>query len=103
EANSDLILQVAERGAWISIDGIGWEDEAKHLSLLKRLLDQGYQDQILISQDAGCYNVGDEHGGDKKPFTFLIKKFLPLLRGQGFSEEIIKKLTIRNPAEAFSI
>ncbi|MFX0064382.1 MAG: phosphotriesterase [Candidatus Hermodarchaeota archaeon] len=103
EERVDLILKVAERGAWISIDGIGWDDEAKHLSLLKRLLDQGYQDQILISQDAGWYNVGDEHGGDKKPFTFLIERFLPFLRGQGFSEEIIRKLTIRNPAEAYSI
>ncbi|MFX1255225.1 MAG: esterase, partial [Promethearchaeota archaeon] len=103
EANSDLILQVAERGAWISIDGIGWEEEIKHLSLLQKLLNQGYQDQILISQDAGWYNIGDEHGGDKKPYTFLVEKFLPLLRDQGFPEEMIKKLTVKNPAEAFSI
>lgn len=103
EENLDLLKAVAGRGAWIELDAIGEGKEEKHLTPLLDLLEGGFEHRLLLSQDAGWYNVGEESGGVQKPFTFLIDRFLPLMRERGISEETIVRLTVRNPAEAFAV
>jgi len=103
EESFDLILKVAEKGSWIELDGIGQGQDEKILLFLKKLLENGYQDQILLSQDAGQYNVGEENGGDQRPFTHLLTHFIPSLNEHGISESTIHKLTVINPAKAYSI
>ncbi len=103
EADYDLIRIVAKRGAWIEIDGIGEGKEEQNLAPLLKLLDDGFEDQILISQDAGWYMVGEEPGAQKRPFSFLHERFLPLIKRYGVDDELIRKLTVENPARAFVI
>ncbi|MFX1283020.1 MAG: phosphotriesterase [Promethearchaeota archaeon] len=104
EEKIELILQVAEQGAWIELDGVGQEgQDEKILRILNILIDQEYQDQILLSQDAGCYFVGEPNGGEIRPFSHFITKFIPMLRNSGIQDDLIQKFTINNPAAAFSI
>jgi len=104
EEKLELILQVAEQGAWIELDGVGQEgQDEKILNILDILIDQDYEDQILLSQDAGCYFVGEPNGGEIRPFSPFITEFIPVLRDRGIQDELIQKFTINNPASAFSI
>jgi predicted metal-dependent phosphotriesterase family hydrolase len=58
DGNPDAInLEVAERGAWVSFDGIGWRPLEEHLKLIATMLEKR-PDRLLISQDAGWYWVG---------------------------------------------
>lgn len=104
EEKTELILQVAERGAWIELDGVGQEgQDEKILNILDILIDQEYQDQILLSQDAGCFFVGEPNGGEIRPFSPIITEFIPVLRERGVQDNLIQKFTINNPAAAFSL
>jgi phosphotriesterase-related protein len=103
ETDFDLVRLVAKRGSWIELDGIGENSVEKHLVPLLKLLDEGFEDQVMLSHDAGWYRVGEEPGGKKKPFTFLSTTFIPLLRRYGVTDDVIRKLTVENPARAFSV
>ncbi|MGQ9631298.1 MAG: phosphotriesterase family protein [bacterium] len=103
EEDRNLLLEVARRGAWIELDGIGPESAEKHLNLLLELLDAGFENKVLLSQDAGWYRVGEEHGGAKRPFTYLLDRFIPLAKERGISDETIRTITIANPSVAFAV
>ena len=51
----------------------------------------------------GCCSVGERNGGEVRDLKFLPYNFLPALKKAGISEVVIKKLTVENPANAFSI
>jgi phosphotriesterase-related protein len=102
EPNQDLHWQIAERGAWLSYDGIREGNADKKLPLLLEALKR-YPDQLLISQDAGWYHVGEPRGGDIAPLDWLPHQFVPMLKAAGVTQEQIDQLLIHNPARAFAI
>lgn len=91
------------RGAWLEYDALGTRPLASDVSLVKRALDAGYGDQILLSQDAGWYNVGQADGGQVRPFTGLLGEIIPALAQAGVDQATIAKLTVQNPARAFTV
>ena len=103
ERDTDLLAEVARRGAWIELDGIGPGRKDEHLVPLLKLLDAGFESQVLLSHDAGWYRVGEEPGGAKKPFTHLFGEFTPLMRRRGVSDETIQRITVTNPSMAFAL
>jgi len=103
ESEHDYHLQIAERGAWVEYDAIGRKPPEQHLEWIASLLDAGYENQLLLSMDAGWYSVGEERGGEVMPYTYLIKEFVPRMQEAGIAEETIHKLTVTNPAQAFGI
>ena len=58
EFDSDLLLEVAKRGVWISLDGIGSSTVEAHTVPLLKLLNAGFERQLLLSHDTGWYRVG---------------------------------------------
>jgi len=103
ESDRQYHYRIAEKGAWLEYDNIGsWAPE-QHLELLRDMLGRGYGPQILLSMDRGWYHVGEPDGGDIKPYTYLFGEFLPLLRESGYGDDIVKMLTVDNPARAFRI
>jgi phosphotriesterase-related protein len=62
---------------------------------IPKLVDLGFEDQILISQDV-CLKV-DLKGYGGTGYTFILDKFIPFLRTQGLTEEHVDKLIIKNP------
>lgn len=102
EPDPSRLITLAKAGVWIELDGLAWGGDAEHAQTLLKLLDKGFEDQILISQDAGWYNIGEENGGNIIPYTRLKEEFLPRLREQGINNDIIEKITCLNPAKAFA-
>ena len=102
-AGTDRDHDVAKRGAWVEYDGISQEQSEKYMRLIRDMLDKGYEDNLLLSQDAGWYNVGQPGGGKIRGFTYLIEGFIPLMRESGIHQDTIDKLMIANPARALGI
>ena len=96
---------MAQRGAYVELDSVGASDpeDAKILQLIQVLKDAGFEDRILISQDAGWYNPGQPQGGKKRGYNSLITLFLPRLKAAGHDEAFIHKLTRENPFRAFAV
>jgi phosphotriesterase-related protein len=103
EENIKYHLEIARRGAWVEYDGLSQNTSEKILKLLRFMVDHGFEEQILLSQDAGWYNVGQPHGGNIRGYEYLIKEFVPLMRKNGFDQDLIGKILVENPAEAFQI
>jgi phosphotriesterase-related protein len=103
ETNLDLHGYAAERGAWVEFDGIGPNTIEQHLRLLRRMKERGLLGRVLISHDAGWYNVGEPRGGTFRPFDTLSNTLLPALRAAQFDEGELHQLTVENPRKAFTI
>lgn len=105
------LVEVAQRGAWISLDGLrmpnylnGYADSSStvehHLQLVKAFKQEGLLDHVLLSHDGSSY---PPDGAAKRPMDILFNTFLPMLRASGFSDQEIRQLTVTNPANAFTI
>lgn len=102
EKDFGLNLAVAERGAWIEYDNIGWVDDGELLPLILKVLEAGRGKQLLLSHDRGWYNPGNQPGEVPKPYTHLSEVMLPKLRQAGVDEATIVMLTHDNPFNAFA-
>lgn len=102
---------LARRGAWISLDGLGWvAPENGDSSALKKYVEQivymkeqGLLRRTLIAHDAGWYTHGQPGGGRFQPYTPVFTLLIPMLKKSGFSERDIEQLLIKNPQEAYTI
>lgn len=111
EGGEEALLAAAEMGAYISLDFIGsqfWDPwvegntDERHLALLEKLIDAGYEDQIIIGTDTGWYDPGFPEGFVVEPYNQIVDTFLPAMKAAGFSDELIQKLMHDNPWNAYS-
>jgi phosphotriesterase-related protein len=112
ENGVDALLTAAERGAWLSLDFIGsefwagWLDgnnsNERHLELIETLIDAGYEDQLIIGSDTGWYDPGFPEGFVVEPYDQIMTSFIPYMRANGYSEDLIGKLLHDNPWNAYS-
>jgi phosphotriesterase-related protein len=102
EVDFNLNLEAARRGAWIEYDWIGGVPDEPVIERILRLLDAGFEKQILLSHDRGWFDPAQPNGGTPKPYTYLHQVFLPKLRAVGVSEATIRTLTHTNPFNAFA-
>lgn len=102
EPDTPRLINLAKAGVWIELDGLAWGGDREHAKTLLMLLEKGFEDQILLSQDAGWYNIGEENGGKIIPYTRLQEEFLPLLTQHGVTDTVIDKIMRQNPARAFA-
>jgi phosphotriesterase-related protein len=103
EEDFDQVIELAQTGIWIELDGLAWCGDEDHANKLIRLLEHGFEDQLLLSQDAGWYNVGEVNGGEIVSHTRLKSEFLPYLMERGVDGATIDKITQKNPANVFGI
>ena len=67
---------------------------------MRRLIEGGFIRQVLISQDAGWYHVGEPQGGNFRGYDVIFTRFMPMLREAGVSEAQIRMLMEENPRRA---
>ncbi len=103
EQDKTLHVKAAALGAWISLDGIGGGDYEEYAGSINNLKIAGLLNKVLISHDAGWYKPGEKDGGSFTGFTNIFTGLIPLLKKKGFTENNIKQLLVKNPAEAFAI
>lgn len=91
------------RGAWLEYDSIGAAPMEKHVMLVTAMLERGYGGQLLISQDAGWYHVGEPKGGNIRPMTTLLDEFAPRLRAAGVDATAFDRLLVENPRKVLTV
>ena len=96
-------IRAAQRGSWVSFDGIRKDSVEKNLRSFKILKNEGLLDLVLASHDSGWYNVGDPGGGKFNDFNDIFTDFIPALKKSGFSQMEIDKIFVTNPAKAFAV
>ncbi len=96
-------VKAAKMGAWVSFDGIDDDNLDQYVLLLGNMKEKGVLNRVLLSHDAGWYHPGEAVGGRFMGYVTLFQKLLPLLRGNGFTEEEIRELLVVNPAKAFAV
>ena len=104
ETDKSLYTTAAKKGAWVSLDGMGWGNLDGYATWLHDLKANGQLHQVLVSHDAGWYRPGEPDPMEKfVGYTSVFDKVIPLLREKGFSEKDFDQLLMKNPAEAFRI
>lgn len=105
EPDFNLHLEIARRGAWLEYDAIGnvdSESDEYYVQHILRLMEAGFDDQLLLSHDRGWFDPALPGGGIPKPYTYITQQFLPKLQAAGVDEKTIHQLTIHNPFWAFA-
>ncbi|MBN1641421.1 MAG: esterase [Anaerolineae bacterium] len=97
--------QAARRGAYIGFDNLKPEEEDRYVRLVLDAIEAGLAERILLSHDNGWYRPGEPDGGASqvRGFTYLVRGFLPRLRGEGIGEDLIALMTHANPVRAFCV
>ncbi len=103
EPDVAMHLAVAKRGAWIEYDWIGMHGtDESYIDNIRRVLDDGFGGQLLLSHDRGWYDPAEPRGGTPKPYTYLSDVFLPKLKAHGIDDATVDMLIRDNPFRAFA-
>jgi phosphotriesterase-related protein len=94
--------RAAKAGAWLEFDGISAKRLDDHVAAVTEMIELGYLDKVLISQDSGWYRVGEPGGGQFNGYTYLFDHFVPKLRERGVLQEQVQTLLAANPARALT-
>lgn len=99
------IMAAAERGFWVELDCLARAPGLEFYAQAIRKLDEGgFLGQVLCSQDAGCFNVGEKNdGSDFFPYDRVFKEAMPLWLNRGVSKSMIDRIFVENPAKALEI
>jgi phosphotriesterase-related protein len=100
--------EIVRRGAHVEADFLGMSftpleraGEPKVVELISTLLNEGFEKQILLSQDVCHDSQLTSYGGNG--YTYLQKSFLPNLASAGVNEATIKTITVENPARLLTL
>lgn len=103
ERDSSIHRLIAERGAWVEFDGLNPENVNQYVGFLKRARAESWLNKVLVSHDAGWYNVGNPGSVKYRGYTTLINELIPALERENFSRDDIDLITKKNPAAAFAV
>jgi phosphotriesterase-related protein len=102
--------EVAKRGVYLNFDTFGSEfsydgiqepKDTDRIKSLVTLLDKGYVDQLLLSQDL-CYKIElTKYGG--YGYSHILSNIVPHLKTYGVSERELSKMLVENPAKLLAI
>ncbi len=100
--------EIVRRGAHVEADFLGMSftpleraGEPKVVELISTLLNEGFEKQILLSQDVCHDSQLTSYGGNG--YTYLQKSFLPSLAASGVDAATIKTITVENPARLLTL
>jgi phosphotriesterase-related protein len=103
ETDEKQFVEAAKQNSWVSFDGVGPQNLDANLRYLRVMRSANVLDHVLVSHDAGWYNVGQPEGGEFRGFTCIAKEFIPKLRANGFTGKEIDQVFKANPEKAFAI
>ena len=93
---------ILQRGAYVAFDRVGHHHffpDSHWIELIRFVLDQGYQERVLLSHDAVTEFVGPEEiaAHTFSDYTYITSDFLPALRDAGVDEDTLNLLVRENP------
>jgi len=103
ETDRSIHINIAKKGGWISFDGFHKTVLGQYISFLKEMKAEKLLSKVLISHDAGWYNVGTPGGGNYRAYAEVFSDLVPALKTEGFSEADIEQVFVKNPAAALTV
>lgn len=97
--NLDLLVEIAQKGGWISLDRVNTSNIQSTVDWLQRFKSEKLLHKILLSHDGN----GFPGGGDIRPFEAIMNDLIPAFQENNFTDEEINQLFVQNPKKAFSI
>jgi len=106
--NEDTLLEFAARGSYLEYDLFGWEvsyyplgeidipSDAQRIAYIKRLVDEGYADRVVLAHDVFAKSRLSAYGGPG--IAHILENIVPRMREKGISEEDIHSMLVANPA-----
>ena len=97
----EFALELIARDVYLEFDLIGRESAleisptAKDIQIITKLLQDGHEDKILLSQDV-CFKTNLKHYGGFG-YSFILEKFIPHLHSLGISQIQTNRMLIDNP------
>lgn len=104
------LQHLLDTGASLCFDGpnrpnLQTDDELAQMIL--RLIERGYQKQIVLGMDAGrasCqHGYMKEKGAEAKGIAYMLTDFVPLLKEMGVPHQAVDDLLVKNPARLLSM
>jgi phosphotriesterase-related protein len=96
-------VRLAKEGAWISLDNVMADNIDYYVTLLLNLKQNKLLHKVLISHDAGWYDVISPNSVTYRGYTAIFTLLKPALLNAGFTEQEWQMLTVGNPKEAYTI
>ena len=107
EPDPEIQLEAARRGTYVEFDAVGaeWQSQSALVDYTLALIEAGHAESILLSHDAGWYDPSQPDGhpeeGGIRGYTALVEEFIPALRAHGVTDDLVRLITVTNPARAF--
>jgi phosphotriesterase-related protein len=109
-ADQDYQMALARRGAFLEYDMIGMDfwyadqqvqspSDDENAAAIRRLIDAGFLDRILLSQDVFLKMMLTRYGGFG--YAYVQRHFLPRLQRHGVSAEQCRTMMVANPRSVF--
>jgi phosphotriesterase-related protein len=106
----DYQAGLAQRGAYLEYDMISMDyyyadqhaqcpSDEENAAAIQNLINSGYAERILISQDVFLKMMLTCYGGFG--YGYILRHFVPRLRRLGVTEDDVKKLLEHNPRRVF--
>ena len=108
----EAIQSIAESGCYLEWDLFGNEgsyyplaeidmpSDAQRLDLIKRTANAGFSDKIVIGQDICTKHRLVKYGGHG--YGHILENIVPKMRRKGFTGDVIRAITVDNPANIFA-
>lgn len=102
---------IAEGGAYVAYDHVGWEDGALHpgavsdeqrADLVAQLVETGHLERVLVSAGA----IGARPDGEpfsRHGYAHLLTSFVPRLKARGLSDAQVRTILHDNPARVLAV
>jgi phosphotriesterase-related protein len=99
----DSHVRLAKAGTWISLDNVMPDNIMQYVAALVNLKNNHLLHNVLISHDAGWYDVIDPGSVQFRGYTALFEQLKPALFNAGFTEKDLNLLLVDNPARAYAV
>ncbi|HEY59477.1 MAG TPA: hypothetical protein G4N92_02145 [Anaerolineae bacterium] len=107
DRNPDFFLhrELAKTGCYLEYDTPSrrkYFPESHFVELVRKMVEAGFGKQILWGGDLSRRSYQTAYGG-QPGLAYILTKFIPRLRDEGFDEDVINDIFIYNPSNALCI
>ncbi|SEL66707.1 phosphotriesterase-related protein [Parapedobacter koreensis] len=103
ESDTAIHVQAAKAGGWIAFDGLHPQLADRYVAFLNDMKKQQLLHRVLLSHDAGWYQVGTPRGGVFRPYISVFNDLIPALKKARFTDSELTLLFKTNPANALAV
>lgn len=96
---------IAAEGVFMEYDTIArykYHDDESERALIRHMIDAGYGDRLLISLDTTAARLKSYGDPAAAGLDFILRRFLPELRDEGVSAQMLQNITVNNPVRIFT-